>query len=43
LLGAGEMRLNSWIGNTAEIRKRHYSKFHMLGIERFTGTEDQSA
>lgn len=43
LLGAGEMRLNSWIGNTAEIRKRHYSKFHMLGVEKFTETEDQSA
>lgn len=41
--GASEIELNMWIGNSAEVRKRHYSKFHMNGANRFTGGDARSA
>ena len=41
--GASEIELNTWIGNSADVRKRHYSKFHMNGADRFTNREARSA
>ena len=41
--GASQIELDSWIGNSAEVRKRHYSKFHMAGATRFTQSESCSA
>ena len=41
--GASQIELDSWIGNSAEVRKRHYSKFHMVGAGRFTQSESRSA
>jgi integrase len=35
-LGASQIELDRWIGNSAEVRKRHYSRFHMAGADRFT-------
>ncbi|WP_158231100.1 tyrosine-type recombinase/integrase [Rhodopirellula bahusiensis] len=32
--GATEIELNAWIGNSAEVRKRHYGKFHNADEDR---------
>ena len=42
-LGASEIQLDRWIGNSAEMRKRHYSKFHMNDTDQFTNREARSA
>ncbi len=33
-LGATEIELNAWIGNSPEVRKRHYGKFHVANDDR---------
>lgn len=36
-----DLQLTAWMGNSPEVRQRHYSKFHMNNIEHLTGVSGE--